>query len=255
MTFLYLGIISKRTRIQKYFLILEHREVGKVTSFVRSFCSFSYPCFWTGWRFQGLRKSTGHLESSLTSASPSPLLPPPHCGRRGRAEGMGDAVQPPTWAWAAFWWFSDSLGSCAPVGWEPQCSNGCQGCEDRVMSCSPSVPPEGSRTDTLPLAPKSGCGCNLGQRECAGSVHLAPRGWGVTEEKRQVRPPSWRHCSCWSMQKGTQRRQITLEEAMWRHSINLEPGISTGGKEWANLEGLNFRTALPEKTQKLTEVT
>ena len=42
---------------------------------------------------------------------------------------------------------------------------------------------------------------------------------------------------------------------MPRHSISLEPSINAGGKVWGSLEGWEFRTALPEKTQKLTELT
>ena len=84
MTFLYLGIINKRARVQKYFLILEHSKIGKVIVLVGNIFSFSCPCLWTGWRFQE------HLDSSLLSASPPPLFPLPNCGGRYRTESERD---------------------------------------------------------------------------------------------------------------------------------------------------------------------
>ena len=184
MTFLYLGIINKRTRVQKYILILEPSENGKGILLVRTIFSFSCPCLWTGWRNQE------HLDSSLPSASPPPLFPLPDCGGRCRTESVRDGNTALKGSLGCIWC---SSGSFLVPQWGGGLSVVMVARGVRVIqsaSWSSLLPPKGSRMDGLPWDPQTGHGYNQGQRECAGLP------WGVTEKPRQSWLLSWTHCCC-----------------------------------------------------------
>lgn len=114
-TFPYLGITIKRTRVQKCFVILEHRELGKIMSVVRSFCSTSYLRLQIGQKFQGLGRRRG-VQISVCALTLCLHLTVQE-GAEPKARGW--LYSPQDRLGIPLWWGAASLPAYAP-NWLPR---------------------------------------------------------------------------------------------------------------------------------------